>query len=133
MITRTALEVIARTRLREARVLFRSRHYDGAAYLCGYAVELALKARICRHQRWSGWPENRNESKWFQAVRTHDLDALLELSGVQARIRSVYVVEWAAIYDHWTPEVRYLPIGSFGASETLAMIQATAILVKALR
>ena len=48
MIARSDLEAIARSRLREAKALFKSRHYDGAAYLCGYAIELALKVRVCR-------------------------------------------------------------------------------------
>src|SRR5947209_2028228 len=81
----------------EAKALFKSRHYDGAAYLCGYAVEIALKARVCRHLKWNGFPENKGESRWSQALKTHDLDALLELSGVQTRIMSNYVADWSVI------------------------------------
>jgi hypothetical protein len=132
MIARSDLEAIARSRLREAKVLFKSRHYDGAAYLCGYAIELALKARICRHLRWKGFPENRNESRWAQALKIHDLEALLELSGVHARIRSTYVGEWSVIYDRWTPEVRYQAIGSFSSSDTLAMLEAGTTLLRTL-
>ena len=132
MIARRDLETIARSRLREAKVLFRSGHYDGAAYLCGYAIELALKVRICRHLKWNGFPENRGESKWASALKIHDLDALLELSGVQARIRSTYVGEWSIIYDTWTPEMRYQVIGSSNAATTLPMIQAATTLLRTL-
>ena len=44
MIATSDLEAIARSRLKEAKALLKSRHYDGAAYLCGYAIEVALKA-----------------------------------------------------------------------------------------
>jgi HEPN domain-containing protein len=47
MIRTTDVEEIARARLQDADILLTSERYDGAIYLCGYAVELALKARIC--------------------------------------------------------------------------------------
>ncbi len=48
MITRTELRNLAKARLKESKTLFNAKQYDTATYLCGYAVELALKARICR-------------------------------------------------------------------------------------
>jgi hypothetical protein len=131
MIPISDLQQLARSRLKEARILFRSRQYDGAAYLCGYAMELALKARACRHLRWPGLPENRNEYKSFQALRTHDLEALLELSGVQARVSTVYLAQWSVVYD-WNPEVRYRRIGSVSRDTALAMIEASATLLRML-
>jgi HEPN domain-containing protein len=47
MATRRQLQELAYLRLEEAETLYASRLYDGCAYLCGYAVELALKAKIC--------------------------------------------------------------------------------------
>jgi HEPN domain-containing protein len=35
--------------MRDAELLFRKGRYDASAYLCGYVVEFALKARICKH------------------------------------------------------------------------------------
>jgi hypothetical protein len=132
MIATSDLEAIARSRLREAKALFKSRHYDGAAYLCGYAIEVALNARICRHLKWNGFPENQGESRWAQALKTHDLDALLDLSGVKARIRLSFATEWSAISTNWTPDVRYRVIGSFNSSATLTMIQAATVLLRTL-
>jgi HEPN domain-containing protein len=48
MISRTDLRAIARALLRDAEALLAAKRYDGAFHICGYAVELALKARICR-------------------------------------------------------------------------------------
>ncbi len=45
-----------------AQVLLRAKRFDGAFYLCGYSVELALKARICRSVVRDGNPEKRYQS-----------------------------------------------------------------------
>ena len=41
------LHAIAAARLNDAKVLLENERTDGAGYICGYAIELALKARIC--------------------------------------------------------------------------------------
>jgi HEPN domain-containing protein len=46
--TRSELKALAELRLEEAEALFEAGCYNGAVYLAGYVVELALKARICR-------------------------------------------------------------------------------------
>lgn len=38
-------------------------------YLCGYAIEVALKARICRTLNWTGFPETRGEFEGYQSCR----------------------------------------------------------------
>jgi len=48
MPTRNELKQLAKTRLQEAKTLFDKGLYDGACYLAGYVIELALKARICK-------------------------------------------------------------------------------------
>jgi len=65
---RQQLQQLARLRLREAEALYGARLYDGCVYLAGYAVELALKARICRLLGLSEYPL---EPK--QAFRVHNL------------------------------------------------------------
>ena len=86
MLTIAELRKIAKARLDDAEVLLQARRYDGAIYLCGYAVEVALKARICRTLHWEGFPETANEFRDYQSFRTHDLTVLLHLSGVEQRI-----------------------------------------------
>jgi HEPN domain-containing protein len=48
MPTRNELKELAQLRLKEAETLFQAGLYDGAAYLCGYVIEFALKAKICK-------------------------------------------------------------------------------------
>lgn len=61
MLSVTELRELSVTRLREATVLFIAKEYSGAAYLCGYAVELTLKSKICMVLNWAGFPETRSE------------------------------------------------------------------------
>ena len=84
MISTQDLRAIARARLRDAQVLLRAKRFDGAFYHCGYAVELALKARICRTLKWYGFPETAQDFKGFQLLRIHDVEILLGFSGIGA-------------------------------------------------
>jgi hypothetical protein len=43
---RNEFQRIARARVADARVLLGAKRYSGAYYLCGYAIECALKACI---------------------------------------------------------------------------------------
>src|SRR6266849_9752806 len=92
--------------LRDAQVLLRAKRFDGAFYLCGYAIELALKARICRTLKWSGFPESAQDFKGLQSVKTHDLGVLLRFSGIEDRVKEKYASEWL-VAIRWNPEDRY--------------------------
>lgn len=81
----------------DSEVLFRARRYDGAIYLCGYAVEIALKERICKTLCWDGYPSTRGEFQDYQTFRTHSLDVLLKLSGVESTIKREFLAEWGAV------------------------------------
>src|SRR6266700_3947380 len=100
--SRSELRKIARARLRDSEVLFDTGRYDGATYLCGYAIELALKARICRVLNWLGYPSTRAEFASYQSFRTHSLDVLLTLSGWEQKTISRYPTEWSVVVD-WDP------------------------------
>jgi HEPN domain-containing protein len=132
MLTRQELRTIAKARLREAEGLFQAGQFEGAAYLCGYVVELALKARIARHLRWSGFPETSKEFEGIQNLRTHDLKILLRFTGLKSKIDSSYLTEWATISE-WTPEFRYNRIGSTPRKKAEDMIRAAGILLGVIR
>ena len=53
---KTEIEKIVQARLKDAEVLFEASRFDGSVYLCGYAIELGLKARICRVLQWDEYP-----------------------------------------------------------------------------
>jgi HEPN domain len=131
MITRSDLTKIARARLRDAEVLYRSRRYDGAIYLCGYAVEIALKARICKTLSWPGYPSTGGEFQNYQSFRSHNLDVLLRLAGVEEKVKTTLMTEWSAVAA-WDPETRYKPIGSATRQAAELMIASVRVLLRAL-
>ena len=64
MPSRGELQLISKTRLKEVKILYQNRLYDGAIYLSGYVIETALKARICRILN-DDYPETGEISKSF--------------------------------------------------------------------
>ena len=132
MIAIADLHGTAREYLRAAKLLRTRRSYGIAVYLCGYAVEIALKARICRTLNWTrGFPQKPEEFKAKNSLKTHDLEGLLDFTGIQARIKLNYFADWA-IVNKWNPEQRYRPTGTKTLTEANDMIQATQNLLKVL-
>jgi hypothetical protein len=125
------LRRVAQARLKDAEVLQQAKRYDGAVYLCGYAVEIALKARICRALKSTGYPSTRTDFEGYQSFRTHDLDVLLHLSASEAKIKASHLAEWS-IVAAWDPNVRYRTIGSASQQDAADMITATKTLLAAL-
>src|ERR1022692_2762530 len=103
MISTKDLRAIARARLRDAQVLLKAKRFDGAFYLSGYAVELALKARVCRTLKWRGFPQSGREFEDFRSLKTHDLEVLLKFSGVEERVTAKALTEWSVVVN-WFPE-----------------------------
>jgi HEPN domain-containing protein len=101
------LKEMARVRLADAEVLVAAGRYDGAAYLGGYAVELALKGRICQCLHWTHY---RTEGAYGQFFKTHDLERLLDVSGFSLEMKTKYITEWSVV-NFWKPDsMRYQPI-----------------------
>lgn len=114
MTTREQLQGLSRLRLREAETLFAAELYDGCAYLCGYAVELALKARICATLNLNEYPEKVSR-RLKDAFWQHDLDDLKLLAGMEHEFtanRPTLLANWS-IASKWKPERRYDPEGSY--------------------
>jgi HEPN domain-containing protein len=73
---------LARIRLKETRRLLEAKCFDGAYYLCGYAVECGLKACIAKATRRSEFPDLEK----VKASYTHDLTALIKQAGLRAAL-----------------------------------------------
>lgn len=122
---------MARGRLKDAQALLDAGRYDGAIYLGGYVVEIALKNKICKTLKWSGFPQTNKEFQGYQSFKTHDLNVLLSLSGMEAQIKTNYVTEWSAVII-WDPELRYNLIGSTSNTAAEELIQAAQTLLRVL-
>lgn len=119
MPTRDELIELAHLRLREAEALFAADLYDGSVYLCGYVVELALKACICATLAIPDYPDRR--MFW-----THDFDELRLLAGLQKQItlaNPALFRNWS-IATEWKPELRYQPAGTYGRPEASKVLES---------
>jgi len=124
MIPAAELRRIARARLADAEALLKSRRYDAALYICGYAVEIALKARICRTLHWVGYPATKKEFERYKTFQTHDLEVLLRLSGRAETVRRRALDEWSFLVETWNPELRYGPVGTVPRQRACEMINS---------
>ncbi len=100
--TRKDLQELSRLRLREADALYNARLYDGCVYLAGYAVELALKARICRVLRVNEYPSG----DLGKAFKVHSLEQLKVLAGLS---RDIDVRKNKELFDNWSKAVAWNP------------------------
>jgi HEPN domain-containing protein len=120
------LKKLARLRLKEAEQLYQRRLYDGCVYLCGYVIECALKARICRFLGLTTYPTEGEHGRIF---KTHNFGILKLLGGLEGEItitkNKVLFENWSAVAK-WDPEQRYARAGSCDrkrAAEVLASIK----------
>ncbi len=80
---RGIFQQISDTRRREAATLLKARHYSGAYYIMGYAVECALKACVAKQVRRYDFPDKTLANKAF----THHLGNLMSLCGLDFELK----------------------------------------------
>jgi uncharacterized protein (UPF0332 family) len=123
---------IASARLKDAEILYRGKRYDGAVYLCGYAVELTLKAKICKTLKWNGFPSTNSEFQGLQSFKTHRLDLLLKLCGQEGKIKTTFLADWSIVAS-WDSETRYSIVGTVSKTEASDMIESAKVVIKSLK
>ncbi|MBN8247732.1 MAG: HEPN domain-containing protein [Verrucomicrobia bacterium] len=102
------LQSLARIRLQEAECLMAAGFQDGAYYLCGYAVECALKACIAKQTQAGDFPERNRVNDSY----SHDLMKLTVIAGLkplfEEACRNDKVLEryWTVAKD-WNESSRY--------------------------
>jgi hypothetical protein len=113
MASRLQLQELALLRLEEAEALCASGLFEGCAYLCGYVVELALKARICANLGLSEYPEK--GSRLREAMKSHVLEDLGLLAGMFRELttnRPELLANWSTV-NEWKRDWRYEPKGRY--------------------
>jgi HEPN domain-containing protein len=121
MQTQSGIEALAYSKLEDAEYLLEDKRFDNAYYLAGYAVELLLKARVCKTL---GIPDFfdfdntartrlKSESVITKPYRVHDFEQLIILSGIYPEFQKEIVTnktfrdQWSFI-SKWNENARYL-------------------------
>jgi HEPN domain-containing protein len=107
---RSDFQQLAELHLQHARALLDAGLYSGAYYMCGYVVECALKACICRRTNqfdFSTHPKTASKA-W-----SHEFAKLLEVSELEAEFDAACKadgeldVNWKSVKTNWSPDSRY--------------------------
>jgi hypothetical protein len=114
------IEILAKAKLAESECLFQNDFFDGAYYLGGYAIELLLKARICKTLRIDDFflfdkkdTDNKGIKKEiYKPFKVHNFEELFLLFGiypefVEAQKDSNFKLAWSVVGD-WSEEARYI-------------------------
>ena len=125
------LDALAQERLDDANALLAAGRPTGAYYICGYAIELKLKARMCRVLHWPAYPPPSAPGDVARALKTHKLPVLLMLSGLETTIPVSHPAEWGVV-ARWDSEQRYKSAAAVTAQDAQTMITATATLLPVL-
>lgn len=121
MATYDELKDLADLRLREAEALYAAGLFDGAKYLSGYVVELALKARICRLLDQDEYPD---KGRLKNVYAVHDLDQLLLLGGLEKSVNPAN----KALFDNWSTAALWKPDRRYDAAGSARQQDAEEIL-----
>ena len=122
MLAKTGLETLAQIRLEDSLFLFQANRPSSAYYLCGYAVELALKACIATLMQANVIPDK----AFINAIYTHRFENLVSVAGLLPQLQvdikgdPQLTAYWAAA-SRWTEESRY---EFWDRASAEAMIQA---------
>jgi len=125
ILNRNDLKRISEARLREAKILFTNNEFDGSVYLAGYALETALKARICKILQVN-YPPNNSLSRAFF---THNIEDLVILAGLKSKFDALlssnlnFRTNWSVLTD-WSEQFRYKRIGTNSMQDAKDIIDA---------
>ena len=109
------IENLAWIKIGEANCLFEHEFFDGAYYMGGYAIELLLKAKVCKTLGISDFFlfQKGSRPEAFKPYKVHDYEQLLILSGLYTDFQKAlneekdFKIHWS-IVSEWSEKYRYL-------------------------
>jgi len=109
IVTKAEFQRLAEVRLAEAKALLDLGKWDGAYYLAGYAVELALKACIIKMlMETDAFPDR----EFSRNCYTHAIKTLVRVARLDDRLKAAgsgdpyLLANWAIVLG-WSEEKRY--------------------------
>ncbi len=119
---------LAEIRLMESELLLANGQWDGAFYLAGYVVELALKFCIIKRQMANDRFPQKDYSKDCYSHNLAQLARIAELSveiESEASVNAIFSGHWHTVCQ-WSEQKRYDQIGQQEAIELLTAINDSA-------
>jgi HEPN domain-containing protein len=119
---RNDFQRLAELKHKEAKTLLAAGFPEGAYYLAGYAIECALKACIAKKTLQHDFPDKKLVEKSY----THDIEKLLEATGLAGLLKSALVgneglkQDWETVRE-WSEQSRY-EVSTF--QEAAALLKA---------
>ncbi|MCO5123722.1 MAG: hypothetical protein M9915_08280 [Rhizobacter sp.] len=103
--------------------LLQSNRCSSAYYLAGYAVELALKARIAGLFQ----PDAIPDLAFVKAIYTHRFDTLISSAGLKSELAAAAQADpqlgaYFAIASNWSEESRYVLWDPFAAASLVEAV-----------
>ncbi len=120
---RIDLQASAQGKIDDAELLLRNGRYSNAYCICGYAVELGLKACISRQISADTIPDK----NLIRDIFVHDFKKLVNLAGLAGALNLAEAADPdfaanVAIVAEWSPDARYESHDSFSASYLISAI-----------
>jgi len=117
MTCQSDIENVAAQKILDAECLLIGGRFDGAYYLAGYAIELLLKAKICKTLGIADFFDFDNKDRSVKikndnsVFRTHNYEQLLILSGIYMDYKNEqdpeFKTNWSIVVE-WNENSRYL-------------------------
>ena len=110
---RADIQALAKSKIDEADCLLKNKFYDAAFHIGGYAVELMLKARVCKTLGIDDFFQfNKGKQELYKPYKVHDYEYLIILSGIymefeQAQTDVSFKAHWSVV-SQWNEGYRYL-------------------------
>ena len=125
---REKLQAFAEQRLGDAEALLASERWSGAYSMSGYAVELALKARVLKHLAESDFVFGAAPQKMqLRDYWIHDLYKLIGYSGLESELTRQmsadprFAESWSVVKE-WSEMARYHETSEIDAKDLLTAI-----------
>jgi hypothetical protein len=112
-VNRSDFQELAELHLQHAKALLDAQLYSGSYYMCGYVVECAPKACICKKTTQFDFYPSPDESR---AEWSHDFKKLIKAAGLESDFDASRAadrdldVNWESV-ENWSPHSRYEPRG----------------------
>jgi len=112
MKSQSHIEKLAEQKLASAYCLLDKGQYNDAYYLAGYAVELYLKAMVCKTLRVDDFFNfDKAPKEIYRPYKNHNYKNLVLLSGMQTEFSAAskdanFIKNWTVV-NKWTEQSRY--------------------------